>query len=295
MRILAIALALLAGTAAAAQTTPPPQQQADPDDIIVVGTADRDRQVHDFVGALTAGAPDGPLARFDLTAVCPAAVGLSQASNSAIADRMRAVAREVGIRVAAPGCRPNVLVIFARDNDQMIKAMRKRHPIYFQDAANRPVAIPRQRGPATAWHLEGRIDRSGMPVSTTLEGVDVVSTPVAPSRLSTAVRPIFMASVVVIELDSVVALTTTQVGDYAAMRAFARVDPARIARTNAPTILTVLEAPMNSLVPQTLTHWDLSYLRALYASAEYQRVARQRREIGQRMTKDLQKAQQGAE
>ena len=74
-------------------------------------------------------------------------------------------------------------------------------------------------------------------------------------------RPHFIAAVVVVELDALGGLTVTQLADYAAMRAFARTDPRRLKGTGAPTILSAIEAPMNSPVPLTLTEWDLAFLQ----------------------------------
>lgn len=294
MRKRLIILGLILGGAASAQVQPVAQPEGSgPDDVVVVGTADRDKQVRDFVRALTgASSPDMPLARFDMDAVCPAAVGLGDKHDKAIAERMRKVAAAASIAVAKPGCKPNVLVLFARDKVSMIKALRREHPIYFLDANKRPATIPRQRGPATAWHLEGRVDREGNGVNRDPDsGHYVVNSSVTPSRISSIMRPIFMASVVVIDLDALVGLTTTQVADYAAMRSFAQIDPSRLARSNAPTILTVLDAPMNSAVPETLTHWDLAYLKALYAAEANHRAARQKSDIRKRMARELEQAQ----
>lgn len=272
------------------------EQAKDDDEIIVTGTADRKKQVDTFVRALTDVTAASPMGRFDWTSVCPGAAGLSPAQNLAIAERMRFVASAVGLKVAKPGCKPNALVIVAQDKNQLIRALRKAHPIYFQDPAGRQVEIPKQSGPATAWHLQGRLDRTGVPLQEDPEGgFDIVNTPVGASRISATMRPIFLASVVVIELASLDGLTTTQAADYAAMRTFVQTDPARLSRSSAPTILTVLEAPMESVVPASLTHWDLSYLKAVYASEKYHFGPRQRSELKRRMDRNLRRAGEGGE
>lgn len=287
MRKAFIALALLTGSTAAAQQ---PRQAPQPEDVIVIGRsdADREQQIRDFVRSLSDAPGDGPLARFDTAAVCPAAVGLREEHNRTISQRMRRVAQAAGITLAAPGCRPNVLVIVTRDPQAMIAALRKQHPVFFRHASGRPVDIPKQTGSAVAWHLEGRLDRDGVPVvADRIEQYDVIEATDTASRLAAASRPIFMASVVVIDLDALAGLTPVQVADYAAMRAFVRADPARAASSRAPTILTALDAPMGTAVAQTLTSWDLSYLRGYYGSQKLQAASRQRAEIQRRMKKDL--------
>jgi hypothetical protein len=55
----------------------------------------------------------------------------------------------------------------------------------------------------------------------------------------------------------------------------------------AQSILSAIEAPEGSLVPLTLTPWDLAYLRALASTPLYNRGARQRTDIRRAMMKEL--------
>jgi len=292
----ALAFALPAAAEAQQQSAPAPAYQPgdqDRPDIVVVGDpAVRDRQIRAFVEALDDVPGTDPMGRFDRTDLCPAAVGLSEAQNAAIADRMRQIAAAVPLALAAPDCRPNILVLIAPDKEEMIAALRQRHPIYFRNAFNQMIEIPNERGPATAWHLSARVDRSGQPLGYDEEtGVEIVTTPVTPSRINMTVRPILLAAVVVIEARSLAGLTTTQVGDYAAMRAFAPIRPRGLPQS-ANSVLTVLEAPMDSLIPASVTEWDLAYLRGLYATPAYQSAHRQRADIRRAMTRDLEQGGQ---
>jgi len=91
----------------------------------------------------------------------------------------------------------------------------------------------------------------------------------------------------VIERRALDGLTTTQLADYAAMRLFARTAPERLAGSTAPTILTIIEAPMGSAVPITLTDWDLAFLRGLYASHNNLYAAEHRSRISRRIANEL--------
>jgi hypothetical protein len=77
--------------------------------------------------------------------------------------------------------------------------------------------------------------------------------------------------------------------DYAAMRLFARLNPAKLPAPSPPTILSVLEAPMGSEVPITMTEWDVGLLRGLYASSSNLRASGQRSQISQQVIKELEK------
>lgn len=276
----------------AAQPAPAPAPPPDVDGQEVVVTADvkRKERIQNFVQALSDEGVTDPLARFDYDRqeLCPAAVGLGEAQDAAITARMRVVAKAANIRLADAGCKPNALVIFAPDRDEMVAALRKKHPVYFRNAGGDFIRLPKEKGPAIAWHLEGRVDRTGSPVPYNPEtGQYELSSPITPSRISAAMRPVILGAVVVIDADAVNGLTTTQVADYAAMRAYARTDPKRAQKSGAPTILAALDAPMDTAVPLTLTRWDMSYLQGFYASKANHGARAQRSAIRRRVGDDL--------
>jgi len=93
--------------------------------------------------------------------------------------------------------------------------------------------------------------------------------------------------VVVVQADAIVGLTTTQLADYAAMRAFVRTDPGKLTDAAANSILNVITTPMGEPVPLTLTAWDMSFLKAYYASRLNSFAANQRSEMRQKMSQDL--------
>ncbi|MEG3181944.1 hypothetical protein [Sphingomonas sp. LT1P40] len=285
------ALFALAAPVAAQQ----PDGPAPGEDVLVVGRAEREtkREATEFVRALTSipGSID-PVARFDWAPLCPAAVGLADAQNAAITARMRRVATAARIPLADAGCRPNALVIVAADKNGMIDALRRKFPAYFLTDDKTMMDPGKQPGPATAWHLRGRLDRSGTPVSSAPGAT--VSSPITPSRLSSMIRPIFLAAVVVIERDAVVGLTTTQLADYAAMRAYGGADPKRLGDTPTATILTVLDAAPSAQVPVTLTRWDIAFLRALYAVDADDFGPRQRTAMRSRMADEVARSDAGS-
>lgn len=157
--------------------------------------------------------------------------------------------------------------------------------------ARRAVELAKRPGPTVAWYLEDIVDRNGVGVARFNErGYRVLNSSDSPSRIPPTTRAMTVVSVVVIEQRALAGLTTKQVGDYAAMRAFTRADPAELGETAVPTILTILDAPMDSAVPLTLTHWDLSYLRGFNAIATDRFAPQQHAQIGKQMVGDLERA-----
>jgi hypothetical protein len=273
----ALLCAALAGsTAAAAQNRP--EAEAGPE-IVVTGNRDMEGQLRDFVGALTQTGPGRQLARFE-TAICPAAVGVSPGQKEAIAGRLRQIAEAAGLAVRKGSCTPNVLLVVTADKAGFLDALWKSYPEYFGDMSASDVRrLGRTPGPAAAWHVDGPpLSADGVKLADGGDGAYVNRTGRVSSRITAGVRPQFAAAAVVVEARALEGLTTTQIADYAAMRAFARGDPSRLPGS-APTILKVLEAPMGAEVPITLTSWDLAFLRSLYSGTPNTTAAAQRTSI----------------
>ncbi|WP_029935638.1 hypothetical protein [Sphingomonas sp. UNC305MFCol5.2] len=257
--------ALVAAGSAAAQDQPaaPETQQ-----IVVTGKRSIDREIRDFVGALAETPVQRQLSRFEQS-VCPTAIGLAPAQRGALIQRMRRVAEAAGIRVGEAKCSGNVVVVVTPDKRVFLKALREKKPEYFGDMSPSEIRkLLAQPGPAVAWQLRGQpLSARGTPIDVDpATGLLLNRTTEPASRLTPSARPQFDAAVVIVETRAVTGLTTTEVADYAAMRAYAGMDPSRLGDSAAPTILRVLEAPMGSAVPPSLTDWDLGYLRGLYQS-----------------------------
>jgi hypothetical protein len=274
---------LLAAVAFALAPAAAAQEQAQPADspIVVTGNRDLDGEVADFVAALTPVAGQGQLARFEST-ICPAASGFSPAQKAAVVERIRRVAKAGGLGLGGAKCRPNVVVLVTQDKKLLIETLARRHPQYLDGLSNSAIKrLAQSPGPAAAWHLAGppRTADGNELISDNGMGTYVNRTTRSQSRITMAVRPQTAAAVVVIESRALAGLTTTQVADYAAMRTLLRADPDALDGSSAPTILKVLDAPMGSEVPMTLTRWDLGMLHAYYDSPLNLRAAAQRSAI----------------
>lgn len=236
------------------------------DEVIVTGIRDREKQIGAFVDALTNVSRSDQISRFDW-AVCPAVLGLSDVQNDTIAQRLRTVAHGVGIRTAGVGCRPNVLVLITANKRELIEALAKQKPEFFDGISDKRIdALAKHKGPA-AWHIEGRLDSDGKQIGKNLINDHyVVEMTEVPSRLRASTRPHFIASILVVELESLRGLSLTQLADYAAMRTFARTDPDRLQGSPAPSILKMFDMPENSPLPITMTDWDFNFLKGLYSA-----------------------------
>lgn len=260
--------------------------------IVVTGERASRETIKDFVRALTAAGPPRQISRFE-SSVCPAVFGLARQQAASVAARMRRVANGVGIATAGPGCAPNVVVLVTPDKKVLLNELYRQRPDYFGYPPRKQLkAALRETGPAAAWQLQGpEVDARGVEIhQDEATGWYINRTTEPGSRMTMAARPQFGAAVVVIEGSALAGLTLTQLGDYAAMRAYSGADPARIPGS-APTILRVVEAPLGSEVPVTMTNWDFAFLRGLYAGDWNQYKAAQQSAIARTMARDLQPAQ----
>jgi hypothetical protein len=288
---LSIAAVMLALPAAAQDH---PGKPPAPGDVVVVGNKAPDakaqeKQIRDFVRGMTRTTGRDPLARFDNGKVCPLVSGLSPDKDKAITERMRRVAAAAGIAVAPADCpHANVLLLFANDKQAMIRLLRQKYPPLLLDAQGDPIVVAAEAGPAAVWHLEGVVNRDGVTLRKLANGGPYLSrSTIAASRLTASARPVYLMSIVVIERRAVNGLSTAEIADYATMRALTDASPARARETGAPTILTVLETPMGSEMPLTITAWDMSFLRGLYATPANLFASAQRGAIGEAMKREI--------
>ena len=226
--------------------------------------------------AQTANVGDTPV-RFTRPA-CPAVFGLAPQQAEFVAGRMRQVAKAGGVPLANQPCDANVIVIVTSDKTATIEALHQKHADYFpvEWSDRRILALEQDPYPAVAWQFEGLLTPDGIRVAensdpSQLDPVDPTAlaaaahpTTLPASRMRPSIKRDVMTSVLVIEAKALDGITTTQFADYAAMRTFARADPRRTSLSPSDTILKVLDAPMGTAVPLSVTAQDLEYLKGYY-------------------------------
>lgn len=262
-------------------------QEPDEQEIVVTGDPEIDRRVRAFVGALTPGPASSQLGRFE-TPVCPAALGLSPADKAAVERRLRTVAEAAGLTAAPEGCEVNALLLIADgDKKSFIEELARTQARYLGNLTKSQVRdLARSPGPAAAWQFTWSVSARGVPVMNDGSGGQIGwfnRTTEPPSRISAPVRPVFQATALVVERRALEGLSAMQLADYAAMRLFARTEPHRVAGSAAPTIVTILDAPVDAEVPMSLTAWDLGVLRGLYAAPTNVYAGAQRSEMARQI------------
>lgn len=293
MRLVArscLASALLAlSSLAAAQETPPP---GPPEEIVITGAKEQDRakQVREYVNAIASTRDQGELSRFEQQ-VCPAAIGLLPEQNKAVVDRLKRIAAAIELPVSKGKCRPNLLVAIVPGKRAFLEGLVRKQPQLFTLLSPTEVRkLIKDPAPVAAWQQTGLISADGNAVY--LDAFFDLYVNRSFGTNSRTIQPAhthFTASVVVIDADAATGLTTTQLADYAAMRGFARTNPAKVPAA-APSILKAVGAPVGTAVPVTLTQWDYGFLRGLYASTPDSTPVARLGEISRVVERELKKS-----
>lgn len=287
------AIGVMLATAAAQAPQPAPQ----PDQIIVQGERQR-AQIDDFVAQLKPASGHAQLAKF-LEPVCPEVAGLDGSQGLGIANRMRRVAEAAGVEVGPSGCTPNVLVLVVQDKTAAMAELRRRRPDLLGDLpATEFRKMANARNGAAAWQVVDLIQTDGMRLGASgmktgdhveQEAIRMVQTVGSPSRLRELSVPQFLTSIVIIEADVAKDVTPTQLADYALMRALVPT----VDREAAPrqSILNLVNADRAGLAaPNSVTMWDMAFLKSLYATSNAVEASVQRDAIARRMASELREA-----
>lgn len=198
-----------------------------------------------------------PLARFH-DSVCFGTAGLDRRTLEDIGHRLAADAEQAGLDLAGDGCTPNVIILFVDGVDTQIRTLVQRKWWVFGDRTPAEIrGVVNEKGPVRAWSNNEIRSRDGNRIDD--RGKLKIETA---SRIVSSIRRDTLTSVVLIERSAAVGKTTSQLADYAAMRALGG---ARAQHTSGRDTILALFDPATTTAPGELTAFDRGYLRGLYA------------------------------
>lgn len=269
------------------------------EEIVVTGQRLREA-VRAFVTAVTVETGnENQVARWD-GVVCPGVIGMTPTQAQAVVDRIAMHALNLGLRVDAPGCEADILVIFTHDSDTIAREVvdQRRRGLGYYDGDTRGhealEAFADTPRPVRWWHVAHSADRTGFLIPTPqrrfvgagrqgLNGGDPslplpsVDAPDGGSRVGRATHQVFTRALIIVDADRVSGARVGTIADYVSMAALAQLDPD--ADTSAwPTILNAFRAgvPAEEI---GLTDWDMAYLEGLYGAEMDRSGSTQRRAI----------------
>ncbi|WP_315759863.1 hypothetical protein [Sphingomonas sp. Y38-1Y] len=266
----------LVATPCWAQVDPSAEEEADKD-IVVTGIpltrAEARRQAAAFIRGVGVAQNGRPVARWK-DPVCPRVVGLQPAHASMVESRLRAIAREAGVPVAAKAtCRANIAVSFVDGAAPVAKSdeARQLRSLAKMDAEERARLIegrapirwryttalrgrdnePPAPSPAT-W--AGNVEGGGSAIPDTGGSVQSYGS----SIVSTMAIRVITSAAVVVDVKQAEGRNLETAADYAALVAFAEIGGDGYAPQGS--ILGAFE-PGGI---KSLSEWDRRFLRTLY-------------------------------
>lgn len=271
---------IFAASSATAQTQSS-SSSGDRDTIVVNGKplsrAEARVAAQTYVRGVVALPVSGQYARWK-DAICPHVIGLSATNGAIVESKIRAVALDAGARVAKPGCRANLDIVFTDDSDAQIAVilrhstrMMRQMSAADQDSlvhGTRPVrwwygirtegADGHQIGGESAALLGASIEGGGPGFVSNGEGL--YADGYDSTLVGTRVRSNFDSACIVVDFNRAAGKTLGAVAAYVSLIALAQV---KLSATGAEdSVLALFESPASAITD--LSRRDRAFLKALY-------------------------------
>jgi hypothetical protein len=287
MRFLSCTLVLWGlATGAVAQTT----GGKDPTETVVVtGNREFDSVISQFVDQHAAtNRKTGQYMRVDIGPVCPVTVGMPDAFNKFVTDRVLAVAKTINAETGVPGsCKPNIEILFTDEPATVVKNLSDRTHgailgVRYVHETHRLLEITH---PVQAWYVTGTRMTTTSSEPTTTIGMDGTTkpgddkTPLGDDAYHAVVARVGMGTripgrrisslmnvLIVADIKKVAGEEVGPISDYIAMLALS--EPRSLDDCNTlPSILDLMaEGCGDREKPKALTDSDIAYLKGLYAA-----------------------------
>ncbi|WP_404338701.1 hypothetical protein AB2M62_06660 [Sphingomonas sp. MMS12-HWE2-04] len=254
-----LALSLLLAQSVPAQAVP----AQDPDIVVTSQAPARAAKARRYIERISLPDPDNrPLARFT-DPICVGSGGLPAAAGQAVVDRVSEIAASVGLEVAAPGCAPNLLVLFVEDSRAAVRTLARKDSVGIKGQSLADVdRILEEPGHARAWVEVETRSRDGERPSRAPNDPAILNVATS-TRMSSPVRRDILSATVLVDRDSVAGKDLAQVAEYAAMRALTG---AKLRKSDEKgSILALFTPDGDAAAPTRLSDFDRSYLEGLYA------------------------------
>ena len=168
--------------------------------------------------------------------------------------------------------------------------MRRQKESYLYGLGSGRVAeLENAPGPVAAWQITDVIGADGMPLRVDGDGFPRLFTTVPPSRTVTTTRKRLLAGIVVIEQRGLVGVTTIQLADYALLRLLTTIETKPRPAPDSSVLRLFNDGVRPQDAPQSLTWWDLAFLKALRDTRSDLVADIQRDEIRNKIIKEMAK------
>ena len=161
------------------------------------------------------------MARFEST-VCPIVIGMPRDWTATLTRMISENITAVGGKIGKPGCSVNAAVIFIDQPLDLIKALAKEEPGFFNKTPRELDLFTAEQRPVASWHVTDTFSRDGVEMGQmmALGGMPAdakVNRQYGVSRLYTSVRDEMLVAFVVIDRQQTPGKSLRQLADLATM------------------------------------------------------------------------------
>lgn len=272
-RMIAVAAAAMSANSVDAQPTEQTAENGSADITVIGRMQEQKEAVRTLARDITRPQRNGsPLAKY-YEPMCFATFGLSSDYGSYLIELMQDNARNLGLRIAEPGCQANALVAIQSDAKGSFDQLKTEYPWVFGQLNDYEIdRIEKGDEAVRAWNVLEDKGLDGTPFFTTeIDGIIVpINVDKGNSRLKQPIRRDMVISVVMIDADEIVGKSLQQIADYSSVRLLTQTyDETESDVSISPTILSLFTDPDNA--PPSMTRFDRAYIRALYKLPAYAR------------------------
>jgi hypothetical protein len=222
------------------------------------------------------------MARFE-NRVCPIVIGMPRDWTASLTRMIKENVVAVGGKVGKPGCSVNAAVIFIDQPLELIKALAKEEPGFFNKTPRELQQFTAEPRPVASWHVTDTFSRDGVEMGQmrALGGMPAdakVNRQFGVSRLYTSVRDEMLVAFVVIDRRQTPGKNLRQLADLATMHLLLDVNQEAGARDPGSILSLFEERAEGMAVPARLSQFDRGALKGFYTQRENNRSARQQAE-----------------
>lgn len=226
--------------------------------------------------------------------LCIGAIGLRAEIAQPMIDRIEAVAREVGARVAKNDCSPNVMIAFLQDSDAAFSTLERKRPDLLETTRNEERRTLSRPGLPVRWFygqvVEGLGGRGVGPNAPGLAGSPdaLFDLPVlnegSLSRVNSPAQVSIKGVTVMVDVPRIAGVPFDALSDYIAFGILSRTrldaDP------QGASIMTLFN-PVAADRPTGLSDFDRAMLKALYKIPINRSAAVHRNQMASEMIKEI--------
>ena len=207
--------------------------------------------------------------------ICVGVVNMQAETAHYIADRVSTVARDLGLRAGAPGCRPSVLIVATVDANAFTAEFIAMRPRLFivggggMDQGRNALRRFQSTDRPVRWcNVSIPIEEDTGAIAVRLPGeiAPRINLRGAGGLLTTTVVDDSKRAFIIVDMDRVAGVSLTQLADYLAMVSLAQVNPDADTSGFATVLNLFREEGQAGGQVEGLTQWDMAYLEGLYRS-----------------------------